>query len=318
LQRAERVASSKESAEFIAVDWGTSSFRAYLIGAGGAIVDRIESARGVQSIGAGEHEPLLFTLLSPWRRANEAPPILMSGMIGSRQGWVEAPYIRCPAGLTETAAAIVTIQSNPLGAIGVVPGVVADESSLGPDVMRGEETQIFGALAASGRGDGLFVLPGTHSKWARVEAGRIVSFKTYMTGDVFAALRDHTILSRLMDVRQDDAEGFARGVGAARTLTAPGDLLHAIFMTRTLGLFERLRSDQLAEYLSGLLVGAEIIAAAPSCGPAPTIIGSPALTRRYRQAGELLGVTFDAAPDGCVALGQRELFAKWRGPLSAD
>ena len=318
MQKEQGIASSRDLAEFIAVDWGTSSFRAYLIGAGGAIVDRIESARGVQSIGAEEHEPLLATLLSPWRRANETPPILMSGMIGSRQGWIEAPYIRCPAGLAETAAAIVTIQSKSLGAIGVVPGVLADEASLGPDVMRGEETQIFGALVAAGRAEGVFVLPGTHSKWARVEAGRIISFKTYMTGDVFAALRDHTILSRLMDARQDDAEGFARGVAAARTLTAPGDLLHAIFMTRTLGLFERLRSEQLAEYLSGLLVGAEIMAASPSGGAAPTIIGSPALTRRYRQAGEMLGVTFNAAPDGCVALGQRALLAQWRGSLLAD
>jgi 2-dehydro-3-deoxygalactonokinase len=313
---------SKHPAGLIAVDWGTTSFRAYLIGPKGEILDRIESDRGVQSIGEGEHEPLLTDFLKPWRRADETRPILLSGMIGSRQGWVEAPYVRAPAGLKETAAAIITIESKGLGEIGVVPGVLFEEGSLGPDVMRGEETQIFGALTAASRAAGAFVLPGTHSKWARVEKRRIVSFATYMTGDAFAALRDHTILARLIDARREDGDGFAIGVRAAQKLAAPGDLLHALFMTRTLGLFDRLRAEQLPEYLSGLLIGAEIIAGitarAPRGGANPTVIGSPALTRRYCEAGRILGVTFETAPDDCAALGQRALFAEWRKQRSAD
>ena len=305
----------KNSPTLIAVDWGTTSLRAYLLGGRGEILDRLEAARGVQNVGKGEHETALAGLVEPWRKGN-APPILLSGMIGSRQGWVEAPYVRAPAGLSETAAAIVTIESRTLGAIGIVPGVLVEGAALGPDVMRGEETQIFGALAASGRADGLFVLPGTHSKWARIEAGRIVSFATYMTGEAFAALREHTILARLMAAGGDDPEGFAAGVAAAAKLTAPGELLHAIFMTRTLGLFDRLAPAQLPEYLSGLLIGAEILAGAHGGGGAATVIGSPALTRRYREAAKRLGLRFDAAPDGCVALGQQALFAAWRG--SAD
>jgi 2-dehydro-3-deoxygalactonokinase len=302
----------------IAVDWGTSSFRAYLTGSDGAILDRVESSRGALSVQNGEHEPLLAGFIGRWRQDHDAPPILLSGMIGSRQGWVEAPYVRCPAGLSETAAAIVTINSIGLGEIGVVPGVLADDSALGPDVMRGEETQIFGALAALDRTAGLFVLPGTHSKWARVEGGRILSFATYMTGDAFAALRDHTILSRLIEARDEDGEGFAMGVKAARELAAPGDLLHAIFMTRTLGLFERLRPEQLSDYLSGLLIGAEIVAAVSRNDAAPVVIGSPGLTRRYQEAGEILGLTFEAAPDGCVAFGLHALFAEWNRRRSTD
>jgi 2-dehydro-3-deoxygalactonokinase len=295
----------------IAVDWGTTSFRAYLVAADGAVVDRVESARGIQSVSAGDYEQVLISSLEVWRDKGATTPIILSGMIGSRQGWIEAPYVSCPAGLAEIAAAIVTIKSATFGEIGVAPGVVSDNDPEGPDVMRGEETQIFGALAASGHEDGVFVLPGTHSKWAVVEKGRIVSFKTYMTGDVFGALRNHTILARLMDRSQEDDEGFALGVKAARGLKAPGDLLHAVFMARTLGLFERLKSEQLPEYLSGLLIGAELLAAAPNGGA--TIIGSASLTRRYRQAGEILGVPLVAAPEDCTVLGQRALFAKWRG-----
>ena len=300
----------------IAVDWGTTSFRAYLLDAHGAILDRLESSRGIQNIERGSHEETLAGFVKNWRRGAEGPPILLSGMIGSRQGWIEAPYARAPAGLHEVAAAIVTIKSATLGEIGVAPGVLLEAGRIGPDVMRGEETQIFGALAASGRADGVFVLPGTHSKWARIESGRIVSFATFMTGEAFAALRDHTILARLMKADGEDAEGFAAGVRAASTLGAPGELLHAIFMTRTLGLFDRLAPTQLPEYLSGLLIGAEILAGGGNGGAAATVIGSPGLTRRYCEAGKLLGFSFEAAPEDCVALGQRALYAAWRG--SAD
>ncbi len=152
----------------IAVDWGTTSFRALGLDAGGAILDRVTSERGIQSVANREYEETLAGFVQNWRR-DGAMPILLSGMIGSRQGWIEAPYVRAPAGLGEVAAAMVAIKSEKLGEIGVVPGVSVENAALGPDVMRGEETQIFGALATNGRSDGLFVLPGTHSKWARVE-----------------------------------------------------------------------------------------------------------------------------------------------------
>jgi 2-dehydro-3-deoxygalactonokinase len=305
----------------IAADWGTTSLRAYLLDGEGAILDRLETPQGIQSVPSGAYEKALADCIAPWRRESASPPIFLSGMIGSRQGWVEAPYVSCPAGLGEIATAIVEIKTETLGTIGLAPGVLSTDAAGAPDVMRGEEAQILGALLALKRQHGVFVLPGTHSKWARVEAGRIVAFATYMTGDIFGALRSHTILARLIEEqRGDDGEGqgFNLGVRAASRLSRPGELLHAAFMTRTLGLFDKLKPDQLAEYLSGLLIGAEITAGAQPGVDQPIVIGSPALTRRYQRAGDILGLAFDRAPDDCVALGQHALFRRWRSARSAD
>jgi len=294
---------------FIGVDWGTSSFRAYLVDARGGLIEQIGSDRGILSIAPGAHEGVLAGAVAPWKDADPTLPIVMSGMIGARQGWIEAPYANCPAGVAEIAAAVVTIPTQRLGRISLAPGVSRVDAHGGPDVMRGEETQILGALAALKARAGLFVLPGTHSKWARVEDGRIMSFASYMTGEVFAALKDHTILGRLMSGAGAQGEGFAQGVGAAARLERPGDLLHAIFMTRTLGLFDRLGPDQLADYLSGLLVGAELLAGARGAASA-VVIGSPSLTARYCKAGELLGLRLTPAPDNCVLLGQFALLER--------
>jgi 2-dehydro-3-deoxygalactonokinase len=296
---------------FIGVDWGTSSFRAYLATGDGAVIERVESARGILSIAKGKHEDVLAGLVGGWRPAGDALPILMSGMIGARQGWVEAPYAQCPAGLPEIASAIVTVETRTLGPLGLVPGVRLDDRDGAPDVMRGEETQILGALAATRRVEGVFVLPGTHSKWARIKAGRIESFATYMTGEIFAALKDHTILGRMMEGQAADGAGFAEGVRKAMGLRRPGDVLNAVFMTRTLGLFDRLAPNQLSDYLSGLLIGAELLSGAGGAQSA-VVIGSPALTARYRTAGELLGLPLEAAPDDCAALGQLALLPHWR------
>jgi 2-dehydro-3-deoxygalactonokinase len=303
--------SSSESA-IICVDWGTSSFRAYLAHADGKIADRVESARGILTVEKGEHENVLKQNIARWQTDAQALPVLMSGMIGARQGWVEAPYAQCPAGLQEIAAAIVTIETRAFGAIGLVPGVRTNDKAGAPDVMRGEETQILGALAAMNRNAGVFVLPGTHSKWAHVEAGRITSFATYMTGEVFAALKDHTILGRLMDDAPGEGAGFSEGVREAARLERPGDVLHAVFMTRTLGLFDRLAANQLSDYLSGLLIGAEILSGAGSA-PSAIVIGSPALTARYCAAGAILGMALEPAPGDCAPLGQLALLPHWRG-----
>ena len=302
---------SSQAPTLISVDWGVSSFRACLAAADGAAIDRVSAEKGSLSLAAGEHEAFLASALGAWKSRFPDLPIFMSGMVGSRQGWVEAPYAACPAGLDEIAAATLTIRSAKLGRVLLAPGLSVLDSSGAPDVMRGEETQILGALGASGRADGLFVLPGTHSKWARVEAGRIVAFETFMTGEVFAALKDHTVLGRLMTPARGDNEpsGFALGVGAASALRRPGDLLHAIFMTRTLGLFDRVAPDELAEYLSGLLIAAEIVAGARGALSA-LVVGSPALAARYRTAGSLLGLDLSPAPANCATLGQIALLRR--------
>jgi 2-dehydro-3-deoxygalactonokinase len=172
-----------------------------------------------------------------------------------------------------------------------------------PDVMRGEETQIFGALALSGREDGLFLLPGTHSKWAEVADGRIVSFRTFMTGEVFGALKDHTILGRLMREAAPDADAFARGVAEGAALGSAGALLNRLFATRTYRLMDKLPDTALADYLSGLLIGAEIAEATRRATAAVTIIASTTLAARYTDALRLLGHASTLAPEDCVAAG---------------
>ncbi|MET0542126.1 MAG: 2-dehydro-3-deoxygalactonokinase, partial [Variovorax sp.] len=202
---------------------------------------------------------------------------LMSGMAGSKQGWVEAPYCPCPAGIDEVAAQIVDIKP---GRISIVPGLCDTHDGL-PDVMRGEEVQIFGAAALAGVRDGLFVLPGTHSKWAEVRNGRIEGFRTFMTGEFYALLSQHSILSRTLiaDAPFDEA-AFRSGVTAPRH----SGLLHSAFSARTLALFDRLPAPSAASYLSGLLIGAELQAQALRAGDEVALIGSAALTERYTLA----------------------------------
>jgi len=303
---------SSPAQALVSIDWGTSSFRARLAGADGRALEAVESDTGALGLPPGAHEAFLAERISDWTRRFPGLPIVLSGMVGARLGWIEAPYVPCPAGLAEIAAKTLKLDTARLGRLLVVPGVSATDAQGAPDVMRGEETQIFGALVACKRDNGLFVLPGTHSKWVRVEAGRIVAFATFMTGEIFAALKDHTVLGRMMAPASDaarGAEGFARGLAAAQALEQPGDLLSAVFKTRTLALFDALPADALADYLSGLLIGAEILAGARGAREA-TLVGSAALTARYRTAGEALGVELTPAPENCATLGQIALLVQ--------
>ncbi len=290
------------TAELIAVDWGTSSFRGYLVDRQGGILDRRETADGILAVAAGGFGTRLSELIGPWRGPHGERPIILSGMIGSRQGWQEAPYVRCPAGLADVATPLRWVDAAGLGPIAIVPGLSVVEDGH-PDVMRGEETQIFGALAQAGARGGLFVLPGTHAKWVRVEAGRIVGFKTYMTGEVYAALKGHTILGRLMsEPACNDLAAFARGVEAGARPGQVGALLHRLFSVRTLGLFDELVGASLPDYMSGLLIGAELTDAAHR-GETITIIANDSLSARYERATYQLGFATVRAPPDCVVAG---------------
>lgn len=292
----------------ISVDWGTTSFRAYLVAASGAIIARVETGEGILAVQSGAFAAVLGRAVETWRAAHCDLPILLSGMIGSRQGWVEAPYVRCPAGVAEIAQNLVPVPAaGPLDRVWLVPGLDTRDADGRPDVMRGEEVQVLGALAMApatdASDDAILVLPGTHAKWVTTGGGRITGFATYMTGEVFAALKGHTILGRLMEGEGEHIGGFARGVAAARAGGPPGKLLNLIFSARTLGLFGALEGPEVADYLSGLLIGAEIAAAAGTHRHA-TIIASAALATRYARAAALLGITATVAPADCAVAGQ--------------
>jgi 2-dehydro-3-deoxygalactonokinase len=255
----------------IAVDWGTSALRAALVESDGAVVRRAESPHGIMNVPGGDFAGALAALVAGW----PSLPVLAAGMIGSRQGWREVPYAPCPAGLDEIAAGLAEAAPG----VFIVPGLARTGADGVPDVMRGEETQALGA----GIADGVIVLPGTHSKWVRLERGRIAWFATFMTGEVFAVLSSHSILGRLMEGAASDEAAFERGLACGR---AEGSaLLHDLFSVRTLGLFGAIPPPALRSYLSGMLIGAEIAAALRAAGEAPrAIVGAPALAARYRRA----------------------------------
>ena len=263
----------------IGIDWGTTSFRAFRLGRDGAIRDRRTGPRGIMNVPDGRFAETLREEIGPWLAAGEEH-VLLSGMIGSRQGWKEAPYVPCPVGAAEIAAGLVDIEFD-WAAVKVVPGLSTTDSSGVAEVMRGEETQVIGvpSLLASG---GLACLPGSHSKWARVDGGRIVSFTTHMTGETFGALRGYTILGRTM--RDGPSNGAPFDAGLRRS-AEPGGLLHHIFGVRAQALAGALPETEAPAYLSGILIGHEVGAAlADSPGAVVHVIGSPELTELYARA----------------------------------
>ena len=218
----------------IGIDWGTSSARAFRLARDGAVLERRETSLGILRVPPGGFAEVLQGLAGDWIAAGE-DRVLLSGMVGSRQGWLEAPYLPCPAGIDALAGALVPVPFQ--GAtVRLVPGLSAEDGSCVPEVMRGEEMQVMGVLGDAGP-DALMCLPGSHAKWVRVEGGRITGFETSMTGEAFAALRAHTILGRMMEGEAEPGPAFDAGVARS---SEPGGLLHHLFGARTLALFGRL------------------------------------------------------------------------------
>jgi 2-dehydro-3-deoxygalactonokinase len=284
----------------IGVDWGTSSFRAFLIGAEGEVIDGVSSPEGIMQVSGKRFEAVLDRLIGPWV-ARTALPILASGMITSRNGWVETPYAAMPLGADDLAQALKSFEVANGTLIHFVTGASTEHAG-GPDVMRGEETQIIGA-SSLGLNDGTFVMPGTHSKWVQVVDGKIVDFSTYMTGEVFAALKGHTILGTLMEGDDVSEEAFEMGVMAG--LEGGANLLHNLFHVRTLPLMGKIPKGSTADYMSGLLIGTEVVAATRDARGAGTltIVGRSDLSDRYERALQTAGLECRRAPDDIAAKG---------------
>jgi len=290
------------SAHLIALDWGTSNLRASLLGDDGAVIDTRSAASGVMAVRERRFADALTSLCGPWLAAHPHCECIASGMIGSRQGWVEAPYIDCPAGLSDAAARLTPMAFGEGHTLHIVPGLRCVGASGQADVMRGEETQLWGADLPDGS---CCVLPGTHSKWAWLgEAGRVLRFQTHMTGEVYALLTQHSILGRGMTFGGAFAAApFDDGVllGAAQH----AHLLHTLFAARTAGLMGQRAAHELPDFLSGLLIGAELASArADAPAKAVTLLGDSALCDRYARALELIGVAVQRAPSESTTRGQ--------------
>ena len=293
----------------IGIDWGTTSLRAYRLDEAGGVLDQRESAQGILSVPEGGFAAVLDATIRPWLDAGEEL-VLLCGMIGSRQGWREVPYLACPAGPAEVAAAMAPLPLPGARRCLLVPGLSTRGPEGVPDVMRGEETKLVGLLDELGDAAATLCLPGTHSKWARLEGGRITGFATRMTGETRAVLLNHSILGRLSaPAREPSDEAFRRGVRRSRER---GGLLHHLLGTRALGLMGELAPEETDDYLSGLLIGHEVRAAVedgPPPGGAVHLAGSATLCRLYALAFAEYGVEHrrhdpDIAARGLALLGR--------------
>ena len=272
--------------EWIAVDWGTTHLRATAMGAAGPLA-QADSTDGMGSLSPDQFEPALLALIDPWLAANHTTPVIACGMVGSRQGWAEAKYraVPCPPVAPDSLTRVAT--NDPRLSVHIAPGLRQNTPA---DVMRGEETQIAGALALMPGFDGVMCLPGTHSKWVHVSAGEVVSFQTFMTGELFALLSTQSVLRH--SIAADGFDGAAFDAGLSDALSRPERIAARLFTLRAEGLLTNGSPIAARSRLSGLLIGIELAAAKPYwLGQPVTLIGSETLCGHYARALQAQGLT---------------------------
>jgi len=276
------------NAEFVAGDWGTSNLRLFLCDSQGVALDS-RTGPGAADC-SGRFADVLESLVAPWRASHAALPVVLCGMVGSNIGWTEAPYAACPALPEQIADACVALCG---GTVHIVPGLSCRNRFNAPDFLRGEETQILGALnlmESLRQGRRLLCLPGTHTKWVVLQDGAVREFFTAPTGELFALLRDHSVLLRQQARAESpmDSDAFAQGL--ARFDEFPqGQLLHRLFECRSRQLSGEFTVQSATAYLSGLLVASDVHGALATLAGSLTsrsvyVIGASELTQRYGAA----------------------------------
>jgi 2-dehydro-3-deoxygalactonokinase len=264
--------------DWIAVDWGTSNLRAWAMAVDGQVLAEATSDEGMGKLVRDGFEPALLRLIAPW--LERRPPVVACGMVGSRQGWCEAPYRTVPCTPLDRTAKVSAPTTDPRLRVTIAPGLKQVSPA---DVMRGEETQIAGALRLMPGYDGVLSLPGTHTKWVHVSAGEVVSFQTFMTGEMFALLSETSVLRHGMQGGGWDDAAFDKAVSDA--LSKPEKLGARLFSLRAEGLIAGLPSGAARARLSGLLIGTELAAARPYwLGQRVTLIGAEKLSAAYARA----------------------------------
>ena len=288
---------------WIAVDWGTSNLRAWAMGDSGPLAEAT-SDDGMGKLRPDQFEAALLRLITPWLAAPHTT-VIACGMVGARQGWREAPYRPVPCTPLD-AAGVLTIAMGPRISLHIAPGLSQDRPA---DVMRGEETQVAGILALHPGFDGVICHPGTHSKWVQVSAGEVVSFQTYMTGELFALLSTQSVLRHGMAEGWDDA-AFDQGLSDA--LSRPDRIAARLFSLRAEFLLHGLTPAQARARLSGLLIGIELAGSKPYwLGQRVMLVAAPALAASYASALQSQGLdpeTLDAT--ACTLAGLSRLYAQ--------
>ncbi|SMR70888.1 2-dehydro-3-deoxygalactonokinase [Aliiroseovarius halocynthiae] len=294
--------------DWIAVDWGTTHLRAWLMTQAGDMIERRNSDQGMGGLARDQFAPILTELLSDV--ISDVPlPVIICGMAGSRQGWAEAPYVAVPCAPPGGNLATPVV-ADPLS-VRILPGVKQVKPA---DVMRGEETQIAGFLASDPDFDGILCLPGTHNKWVHISAGEIVSFRTFMTGELFALLADQSVLRHSVDTRDWDEDAFRDAL--SDTLSRPADLAAKLFSLRAEGLLNDLSAAAARARLSALLIGAELAAAKPYwLGQQVVILGEGSVARAYEAALNLQGAMVRCVDaENMTLAGLTAAYMQWKEP----
>jgi 2-dehydro-3-deoxygalactonokinase len=283
---------------FIAVDWGTTNRRAYLIDASGNRTNEFEDHKGVLSVPSGGFEGAVAEI----RGHLGDKPLLLAGMVGSNRGWKEAPYVPAPAGIDDIARAVVWVGEREA----IVPGVSSLKNDRA-DVMRGEEVQLLGAVAAKlVDPEGLVCHPGTHNKWATLRAGSISDFRTVMTGELFSLLKEHSILADLLKGPVEANDVFK---DAARHAIFNETLPAELFTVRARVLLGQAKEEDAASYTSGLLIGTDVrIGLSLPTSAQVAVIGRPDLTRLYAAAiGQAGRAAVELDGEQCFLAGARKI-----------
>ncbi|MBU2994619.1 2-dehydro-3-deoxygalactonokinase [Octadecabacter sp. 1_MG-2023] len=297
-----------ETATWIAVDWGTSNLRAWVFGAGDALIAQLGSDQGMGSLTPDQFEPALLDLIAPYLGDNPTP-VICCGMVGARQGWQEAAYVSVPAVPPSVAEATIVTPNDPRIAPVILPGMMQSNPA---DVMRGEETQIAGFLSQRPDFDGVLCLPGTHTKWVHISAGEVVSFSTYMSGEMFGLLSEQSVLRHSAQSDGWDNDSFLTAVDD--TLSRPQNLAARLFGLRAETLLNDMTSTTAKSSLSGLLIGLELAGAKPYwLGREIALIGDPTLAQLYKTALDQQGAPSEIyTGDDMTLLGLKAAYASWK------
>ncbi len=267
----------KIKTDWVAVDWGTSNMRAWAMSASGTVLAEATSDQGMGKLTRDGFEPALLAAIGDW--ISGPTTVVACGMVGSRQGWVEAPYATVPCGILPIDL-VQAPTTHPDLTVHVIPGIKQTNPA---DVMRGEETQISGFLARNPGWDGVICLPGTHTKWVHISADEVVSFQTFMTGELFDTIAKQTVLRHSIATDGWDDDAFAEGLDMG--LSRPERIAARLFSLRANGLLNDMPGTAARAQLSGLLIGVELAAAKPYwLGQKIAVIGSSGLSKLYVDA----------------------------------
>ena len=272
-------------AKWIAADWGTTHIRAWAIGEEDNVLAFRESNEGMKDLQQNQFEPVLLKLIESWLDDTKVTTVMACGMVGSKQGWVETPYLKTPCvPIDNQQLAIATTKDNRIK-VNFVPGVMQNNLA---DIMRGEETQIAGFINKNPDFNGVVCLPGTHTKWVNVKEGQITSFKTFMTGELFGVISNHTLIRHSISIKGWNQAGFEAGIHEG--FNNPGSIASDLFSLRAESIVNDLDRDQARSTLSGLLLGVELNGAQTFWENSNVIIiGSQLLSNNYLQGLKILG-----------------------------